>query len=300
MYLRVLGTAGGGGYPQWNCSCRLCSLARQGDPRVRARTHACLAVSGTGKKWYLVNATPDVRLQIESFPSLHPGPGVRETPLAGVLLTDAELDHTIGLLILREGSPLDVYGSQEVLATLTDFFPVRRILQSYTPLSWHPVTPGEPFFLDGDRLRVQSFRVGCKKPRYAAHAGGEGTWVTGYRFEDMETKGVAVYAPSVESWDESLVRQMAGADCVLLDGTFWTEDEMIQAGAGSLTAREMGHLPISGPEGTASHLSLLEAKRRIYIHINNTNPVLDEESPESRFLAEEGIEVGWDGMEVEV
>jgi pyrroloquinoline quinone biosynthesis protein B len=257
-------------------------------------------VSATGKNWYLVNATPDVRFQIESYIALHPGPGLRETPIRGILLTDAELDHTIGLLILREGIALDIYASPAILAALVEAFPIRRMIQSYAPFRWLAFSPHEPFLLDDGKLRVQGFRLGVKRPRYTIGSPIDGDWVVGYRFEDVETKGVAVYAPALEGWSHELDAELARADCVFVDGTFWTEDEMIQAGASSLTARAMGHIPISGVGGSAERLSSLSAKRKIYVHINNTNPILDEESPEHRFLADRGIEVGWDGMDVEV
>ncbi len=257
-------------------------------------------MSATGKNWHLVNATPDIRFQIESYSALHPGPSLRETPLRGILLTDAELDHTIGLLVLREGTPLNIYGSPAILTALAEAFPIRRILQSYAAFRWQEAKPNEVFLIDDGGLRVQAFRVGVKCPRYTAGWKIDGDWVMGYRFEDLETKGIAVYAPAIERWSPELTRALARADCAFVDGTFWTDDEMIQAGAGQLTAREMGHLPISGAGGSAEHLSALAVKRKVYIHMNNTNPVLYEDSEEHRFLLDRGIDVGWDGMDVEV
>jgi pyrroloquinoline quinone biosynthesis protein B len=257
-------------------------------------------VSANGRNWYLVNATPDVRFQIESFSALHPGPGPRETPLQGVLLTDAEVDHTLGLLILREGTPLDIYGSAAIIASLRGQFPIRRIIQSYTEFHWHEVRPDKSFLLDGDRLQARAFRAGVKSPRYCSGLHLSGDWVVAYRFEDLKTNGVAVYAPAIENWNHALAAELDNAACAFLDGTFWSDDEMIQAGVGQVTALEMGHLPIAGANGSLEHLSGLRLKRKIYIHINNTNPILDEGSPERRFLDRLGIEVGWDGMDVEV
>lgn len=303
MYVRVLGTAAGGGYPQWNCACRLCRRVRSEATGLRARLHASLALSVTGNRWYLVNATPDVRFQIEAHPALHPGPNPRETPVGGVFLTDAELDHALGLLILREGAPLQVYGSRAVLEALADAFPVRRILASYAPFSWLEVKVDEPLLLDRGRLRVRAFRAGVKKPRYVTSSEiveSEDDWVLGYRFEDPESRGAVVYAPGVEQWTAALAAELEGADVVFLDGTLWAEDELAAMGVGNLTARQMGHLPIGGPEGSAQHLRSLPARRKVYVHINNTNPVLDEGSEERRRLENWGIEIGFDGMELEV
>jgi pyrroloquinoline quinone biosynthesis protein B len=262
--------------------------------------HACLAVSAAGNHWYLLNATPDVRFQIESFPQLYPGPGPRQTPVRGVLLTDAELDHTLGLLILREGASLEVLATTTVLAALSKAFPVRHILHSYAPFRWQEVKPGEAFLLDEGRIRVQGFRLGLKQPRYVTSSKMDGDWVIGYRFKDLASGGVAVYAPAIEAWTHELDAQLSGAQCAFIDGTFWTDDEMIQIGASGLTAREMGHLKISGAGGSAERLAALPIPRRVYVHVNNTNPILDDESPESRLLTSLGIEVGWDGMEMEV
>jgi pyrroloquinoline quinone biosynthesis protein B len=259
-----------------------------------------LAVSAAGKHWYLLNATPDVRFQIESFPQLYPGPGLRQTPVRGVLLTDAELDHTLGLLILREGASLEVLATTTVLAALAEAFPVRHILYSYASFRWQEVKPGEALLLDEGRLRAQGFRLGVKQPRYATGSNIDGDWVIGYRFKDLESGGVAVYAPAIEAWTNELEAQLSGAQCAFIDGTFWTEDEMIQVGASPLTAREMGHLQISGPGGSAERLAALPIPRKVYLHINNTNPILDDESPERRLLTSMGLEVGWDGMEIEV
>jgi pyrroloquinoline quinone biosynthesis protein B len=257
-------------------------------------------VSAAGNHWYLLNATPDVRFQIESFPQLYPGPGLRETPVRGVLLTDAELDHTLGLLILREGTSLEVFATGVVLTALATPFPIRQILHSYAPFRWQEVKPGEAFLLDEGRLRVYGFRLGVKQPRYLPSPKMDGDWVIGYRFEDLGSGGVAVYAPAIEAWTNELDAQLSGAQCAFIDGTFWTDDEMIQIGASPLTASEMGHLQISGAGGSAERLATLPIPRKVYLHINNTNPILDDESPERDLLTSMGIEVGWDGMEMEV
>ncbi|MFF0794529.1 pyrroloquinoline quinone biosynthesis protein PqqB [Streptomyces spiralis] len=298
MFIHCLGAAAGGGYPQWNCACAGCRKARA-KPEL-ATTHAGLAVSGGGEQWFLLNATPDVHHQIAADPCLHPGPGIRTTPVAGVLLTDAEFDHTIGLLMLREESSLTVYGTYPVLEALSQCFPVRGLLSDYADLSWSLVDIGKPLDLD-DRLRVTAFLTGSKPPRYVGRSRLLGSeWEVGFRLEDKVTGGVLVYAPTLPRWDGTFAEQAASADCVFLDGTFWTDDEMSCQGAGNRTGRSMGHMPISGDGGSARALAELPAKRKIYTHINNTNPILDEGSKERRWLTALGIEVGRGGLEVEI
>lgn len=261
--------------------------------------HAGLAVSGTGERWFLLNATPDVHHQIEADRRLHPGPGVRDTPVAGVLLTDAEFDHTIGLLVLREGSSLRVLGTAEVMSALTDHFPVRGLLRDYAALSWETIDIGCPVDLD-ERLRVTAFRAGTKAPRYVPGPRRAGDWEIGYRLQDPVNGTVAVYAPVVPEWTHAIVDQLADADCVFVDGTFWTDDEMARAGTGERTGRSMGHLPVGGADGSAAALAALRVPRKIYIHVNNTNPMLDTASAQRRELDELGIEVAWAGLEVEL
>lgn len=297
MFVHCLGVAAGGGYPQWNCACAGCRKARA-KPET-ATTHAGIAISGTGERWFLLNATPDVHHQIAADPALHPGPGVRETPVAGVLLTDAEFDHTIGLLMLREESTLTVYGTAPVLEALTSSFPVRELLGDYAHFSWSRLDIGTPLDLD-DRVRVTPFLTGSKPPRYVGKARPSSEWEVGFRLEDTVTRGTVVYAPTLPRWDEKFAEQVASADCVFLDGTFWTDDEMSGRGAGSRTGRSMGHMPVSGADGSARSLAALGAKRKIYTHINNTNPILDDESPERQWLTSLGVEVGRAGLEVEV
>lgn len=261
--------------------------------------HAGLAVSGTGERWFLLNATPDVHRQIEADPALHPGPGVRATPLAGVLLTDAEFDHTIGLLVLREGSSLTVYATAPVLAALTGQFPVRGLLERYADIEWTVLEPGGSVSLD-ERLEVTPFALGTKPPRYLTSPTPDDRWVVGYRLVDRTSGAVVVYAPAVAEWDDTLEAELTSADCVFVDGTFWTDDEMRRAGTGTRSGAEMGHLPVSGVHGSMHYLAELRARRRIYIHVNNTNPILDENSVERRALSDRGIEVGWAGLEIEL
>lgn len=297
MRIRILGASAGGGLPQWNCACPNCRKARSGDPAVRPRTNDSLAVTVDGRAWVLLNASPDISQQIEAAPELRAGQAVRGSPIQGVLLTDAELDHTAGLLQLRQSAALSVWAPTAVLAALERSFPVRRIVKPFADYRWEELRPRESFPLFEGRVRVCAFALGSKPPRYAD---GSGNWVVGYRLEDTATGGVAVYAPGVELWTDELERQLAGADCLLVDGTFWRADELQTLGISAMSAADMGHLAVSGPGGTLERLIRLPIRRRIYIHINNTNPMLDENSPERRELETLGIEVGHDGMELEV
>ena len=306
MFLKILGSAAGGGFPQWNCACPNCQRARSGDQHVHARMHNSLAVSADGKTWFLINATPDISQQIESHPAMHPGPSLRSIPIEGIRRTDAELDHTIGILSLRESAELEVYAASPVLNALIEAFPIRRILEPYAKLRWNEVKSGEPFHILEGKLTIRPFFLGCKPPRYASvklnkdEERNDIAWVIGYRLEDPLTGGVAVYAPCVESWTDELDKQLEGADCIFIDGTFWHADELRHLGVSALSAIDMGHVPIEGSNGSLHRLAKISAQRKIYTHINNTNPILDEESNESRILKEHGIEVGYDGLELEV
>jgi pyrroloquinoline quinone biosynthesis protein B len=297
VFARVLGVAAGGGFPQWNCACRQCAAARAG--RVPAAPHAALAVSADGRAWHLVNATPDVAAQIEAAPPLHPGPGARETPVAGVVLTDAEFDHTIGLLVLREGSALDVYGTPPVLRCLEHDFPVRRLVADYAAFRWHPVEPDVTFELC-DGLRVTLFPVADKPPRYTGRKDPEPGMVAGCRVEDPVTGGRLVWAPQIGRMDGRLRAELDAADCALADGTFWTEHEMAEAGVGATPAAAMGHLPLAGPDGLAAGLAGTKAGRKLLVHVNNTNPVHDPSGPERRALADLGVEVAHAGLTLEL
>jgi pyrroloquinoline quinone biosynthesis protein B len=271
------------------------------DPaRARPRTHCSLAFSGAGDEWYLIGAGPDIRLQVEAFSKLHPGPGPRQTPIRGVLLANAELDHTTGLLVLREGATYDVYGTEAVLTALSEAFPIRRVTRPYASIRWIALWPGRAMSLEGGRLQFSAFPLGGKPPRYAADYPIGGDWVVGYRIVDTDTGGVSVFAPSVDRWTTELEAALTGADCAFVDGTFWLEDEMAATGTGLGTATAMGHVPIGGKQGSAERLAASPAGRKVYVHMNNTNPILDEGAVEREQLRALGIEVGHDGMEVTV
>lgn len=290
MKVILLGTAAGGGYPQWNCACGQC--ARAGEDSSPARSHDCVAVSGDGRSWFLLNAGPDIRGQVLATPELSAGPGPRETPLRGALLTDAELDHALGLLQLREAQGgLRVRGPHAVLHALREGFPLRVITDSYGGWEWLPAEP--EFGLDG--LRVRTLPVGVKQPKYARGLTVDGPWVVAYRVEDARTGAAFVYAPCLAEWPEGFDAFVAGAAYALVDGTFYAADEMsgaTAAGVSSGAQRRMGHLPI------VDSLPLLRAHPGVqwaYTHLNNTNPVLCTSSPEHAAVLAAGVQLPLDG-----
>jgi pyrroloquinoline quinone biosynthesis protein B len=251
---------------------------------VPARTQDCLAVHADDG-WYLVNASPDIRAQVLAAAMLAPGPGPRDTPLRGALLTDAELDHTIGLLMLREGGGLRVSAPPAVLAALG---PVRDTVDRYGAWSWSSTVelPG---------LSVTTFAVSDKKPRYAASLTDAGPWVVAYRIADPATGGALVYAPCLRTWPAGFDEFVDGASCVLLDGTFFAPAEMAGAGTSTAAQRAMGHVPIDGPDGSLVRIAEHPGTRWCYTHLNNTNPVLDRRSREYGIVRDAGVELPFDG-----
>ena len=295
MRVLLLGTAAGGGFPQWNCACRLCSACRAGDPAVPARTQDCLAVSPDGTDWYLVNASPDIRAQIHATPRLAAGPGPRDTPLRGALLTDAELDHTLGLMLLREGGGLKVWAPSSVLSALGENFPIRDTVARYGDWDWHSTVavPG---------LSVSVFAVSDKRPKYARESTVDGPWVVAYRIADPATDGALVYAPCLREWPEGFDEFVDGASCVLLDGTFFSPREMAGTGTSTAAQQAMGHIPIDGADGSLARIrrSGSSGTRWFYTHLNNTNPVLDRNSPEFDLVRAAGADVPLDGTEIAI
>ncbi|XVS65210.1 pyrroloquinoline quinone biosynthesis protein PqqB [Actinosynnema sp. CA-299493] len=287
----VLGTAAGGGVPQWNCACGPCTAVRAGV--LPARTQDAVAVSGNGVDWWLVNASPDIGAQLAATPALAPGPGPRDTPVRGVLLTDAELDHTLGLAVLRGAPGLRVHAPATVLHALA---PTRAVLAAYGEWSWRPVEPERAFALTGG-IEVTAFPVSGKRPRYAADPPAAGHWVVAYRFRDPATGGVLLYAPCLASWPAGFDALVAEADVVLLDGTFHAPSEMGAATGRPSGQAAMGHLPIAH---SLPELRGHPATRRIYTHLNNTNPVLDPTSPEHAEVTGAGVEVVADGTVIDL
>jgi pyrroloquinoline quinone biosynthesis protein B len=295
VWLRVLGSAAGGGSPQWNCGCPVCAAVRSaGGP---ARSQSSVAVSADRHRWFLINASPDVRTQIEAFPGLHTHDD-RTTPLEAVLLTDAELDHTLGLLLLREARALALYATPAVHKTLCDGSGVLRTLERYCPVEWRAVVPGADMPL-ADGLSCRAFDVPTTK-RARFGPGEDHGRVVGYRLTDERSGGTLVYLPGVQALTPALRAEMEGCDCLLIDGTCWRDDELMRLGLAGKTSRGMGHLPIDGPDGSLAQLPSLGIGRTIFVHMNNTNPILLEDAPERRIVEDSGMEVAVDGLEVEV
>ena len=299
--LKVLGSAAGGGFPQWNCNCTNCDGVRRGAVSAMPRTKSSIALTENGLDWLLVNASPDILAQIRATPALQPARERRDTGIAAVLLMDAQIDHVTGLLMLRENSRrLPLYATAPVLADLSDALPLSRVLSHYCGLEPHPLP------LDGKPLRIAPLQratitpvpLDSKAPPYSPnrHAPRRGDNI-GLRIETAAGRRV-FYAPGLGQVTAELMEELRGADIVLVDGTFWTDDEMLRHGLSNKTAAEMGHLALSGAGGMIEVLDALPASRKILIHINNTNPILDDRSPQSRHLRAHGIEVAWDGMEI--
>jgi pyrroloquinoline quinone biosynthesis protein B len=301
----VLGAAAGGGFPQWNSNAEACRRARAGDPRAARRTQASLAVSGDGKRWFLINASPDLREQIQARVVLHPKRGLRSSPIEGVILTGADVDAIAGLLHMRERQAFTLYGSDRVLGVLKAN-PIFNVLseecvrREAVPLA----RPFEPRHVDGSGsgLQVELFDVPGKVALYL-ETGSSPQELAG---KTGDTVGVEiraadkrlVYVPGCAAMTEGLKRRLAGASAVLFDGTLWRDDEMIRAGLGPKTGKRMGHMSISGPDGTVAAFRGIPVARKILVHINNSNPILLDDSAERRALDEEGWEVAYDGMEV--
>jgi pyrroloquinoline quinone biosynthesis protein B len=273
----------------------VCEAARAGE-RARPRTQSSLAVRGAAGPWFLVNASPDLRQQLESLDA--PGAGeVRTAPIAGVLLTDAEIDHTAGLLLLREAAaPVRVFGTAGVERALTDGYPVLPMLARYSGAEWRTLESGRPQALDGSSLVVEPFATGGDAPRYL----GPDAELEASGLVFTEAGRAVTYVPGLARWDDDVIARLAASDLVLVDGTFWHDDDLARQGISDRTARDMGHTPLAGPGGTLDVLAALERPRKVLVHINNTNPILLEDSPERAQVVRAGVEVAYDGLEAEL
>ncbi len=290
----VLGSAAGGAFPQWNCRCSVCALAWAGDSRVRPRTQAGLAVSAGDGRWTLLNAAPELLQQIRATPVLHPVDGLRGSPIDAVVLTGGEIDQIAGLLSLRESTPFTLYATPSSHAAVA----ANAMFSAMTTVTRRAVNPGERFMLAGG-IAAQLFTVPGKVPLYLEgedpELGAESAANVGI---ELSRDGARlVFVPGAAAVTPAMRERFAGADAVLFDGTLFTDDEMIRSGTGQKTGRRMGHMPIDGGDGTLAALAGLRA-RRIFIHINNTNPVLIDGSPERRTVETAGWQVAEDGMEI--
>jgi pyrroloquinoline quinone biosynthesis protein B len=304
--IRVLGSAAGGGFPQWNCNCPNCGGLRRGTLRARPRTQSSIIVSGgSDVSWALVNASPDILLQLRSHPVLQPGRQIRDTAIAGIVLVDGQVDHTTGLYMLREArQPWNLWCTDSAHADLTRGNPVLGVLSHYCGIDRRRIElDGRSFEVDGvDGIEWRAIPVASKPAPYSPNRESP---VPGDNIALVMTDSVTgrsvLYAPGLGAIDEDIRRVMSTATCVLVDGTFWSDDEMIALGVSSKRARDIGHLPQSGPGGMLEWLARLPpTTRKVLIHINNTNPILDEDSPQRAELARHGVEVAWDGMEIEL
>ena len=298
MQIRILGSAAGGGFPQWNCNCAGCQATRSGG--VHQRSQSSLAVRDSSGDWFLVNASPDVRQQLERLRDLSPS-SIRSSPIAGVLLSDAEIDHTAGLTILRESNePLQIYGTNTVRQALTEGFSLLRVLKDYCGVEWSAIEPGSVVNIATESsLEVEAFSLPGTPPKYMPSA-TQGDWVVGFTFRDRISGGIATYAPALAELTPSIIARFESSDCILVDGTFWQDDELVKLGMSTRTALTMGHLPLSGESGSLHRLSKLSPSRKIFTHINNTNPILIDNSPERRIVEAAGMEVGYDGLTIEL
>jgi len=304
--IRVLGSAAGGGFPQWNCNCRNCAGLRSGTVRTRARTQSSIAVTGSaGAEWALVNASPDILAQLQASPALQPGRSIRDSAIAAIVIVDGQVDHTTGLYMLREAvRPWPIWCTDSAYADLTQGNPVLAVLSYYCGVDRHRIDlDGDGFVIDRvDGVRWQALPVAGKPAPYSPNRESPvpGDNIALVMADDVSGRA-AFYAPGLGAIDERVWRSMQAAACVLVDGTFWTDDEMVRLGISRKHAREIGHLPQSGAGGMLEWLERLPAAtRKILIHVNNTNPILDEASAERAELERRGIEVAFDGMEIEL
>jgi pyrroloquinoline quinone biosynthesis protein B len=310
MVIKVLGSAAGGGFPQWNCNGRNSTDVRQGKGGLAPRSQASVAVSADGRQWVLLNAAPDLRQQINDTPELYPHPneGPRNSPIKAVVLTNGDVDAIVGLLCLREGQPLTIYGTARVLDVLAsnsvfdvlDARLVKRVVMAYD----------RPFAVEGPAgpvgMTIEPFPVPGKVPLYLEDekaGAGFGTQegdTTGLKVIDAASGHYFFYIPGCAKLDDALRARIKGAPLLFFDGTLYTNDEMIAQGLLNKTGDRMGHMNMSGSAGSIEQIAPLDIGRKIFIHINNSNPALREDSPERAAIETAGWEVSYDGMEVRV
>ncbi len=308
MFVNLLGSAAGGGFPQWNCGCRNCSAFRAGTFHGKPRTQTQVAVSSDGASWFLLNASPDLRLQIESTAQLHPQTKGRSSPIAGVVLTSADIDAVAGLLSLRELQPLQVYCTLSLRRILRDDNSMFTMLnRTRHQASWIEILQNDEFQLAtatgaDSALLCRAISIRSQYPVYVSPSLRTRLSPSEASLALFLSSGVSTlgFVPATPHIDDPLLDLLDQCDVILFDGTFWTDDELIKIQGRGATAKEMGHIPVSGPDGSLRRLANLKKPRKIYLHINNTNPMLDESSPEYREVRDAGWEIAEDGRQIQL
>ncbi len=312
MLVRVLGSAAGGGFPQWNCACPNCSSLRAGTFHGQGRTQTQLAITADFETWFLLGASPDLRTQIESTPGLHPRRATnvtRHSPIAGAVLLNADIDHVLGLLLLRELQPLRVYATKSVRRIVTKDNSMFAMLQRVpNQVSWIEFAPGASFTLsdaegEDSGLRCRTLPLGTHFPAYVSAPRRSQLSPLesslGAIIESTSGKRLA-FMPAIPRLEANLIKQFESCDVIFIDGTFWSADELIRIQGSAQSAWDMGHVPVSSSEGSLAKLAHVRHPRKIYVHINNTNPMLNEDSPEYRQVREAGWEIAEDGWQFEL
>jgi len=308
MFLfKMLGTAAGGGVPQWNCACHLCTLSRTSPQDIKPRLQLQAIVSGDGEGWFLLNASPDLRFQIESNPELQPTPehGRRNTPIRGIVLTSADLDQVLGVLLLREFQPLTLYATALVRKTLeaNSFF--RMLHRVPNQLTWVEILPSQSFPLGDSGIQCTPIPLEGSLPFYArdldtGEAGQASIGLLLEAPESLESKARRIaYTPAVPEITDDLRKIYGTCNAILVDGTFWSDAELSRTHSGTPLARAIGHVPLSGDDGTIALLKTIDFPRKVFVHINNTNPILDPRSPEHKAVVDAGWQVAYDGWQLD-
>lgn len=301
MRVKILGSAAGGGFPQWNCSCANCHRLRKGSFKGTARTQAQLAWTSAPDQWTLLNASPDLRFQIEATRELWPREGMRHSPIRHVIVPSGEVDQTLGLLMLREFHSFCIHTTSSIRRILTEDNSIFGVLARFAgQVCWNDIPLDQPFCAGGARLEVLSLSgsfPGFVSPSRLAEL-NPAEAVIGLLISPEAGGGTLAFLPGAADVSDALLERLQTCDVVLFDGTFWSDEEPSHIPGVTRTARQMGHLPVSGSGGSLERLAALRRARKIYIHINNTNPILDEESREHRMVRDAGWEVAWDGMEM--
>ncbi|HEY6879477.1 MAG TPA: pyrroloquinoline quinone biosynthesis protein PqqB [Polyangiales bacterium] len=306
MHIRILGSAAGGGFPQWNCACANCDDVRRGRPGLTRRTQDSIAVSADGNDWFLFNASPDLLQQLATTSALWPR-APRHTPLAGILLGNGDLDHILGLFSLRESTPLVLYATDAVRQGLEEqnaiFWTLKRFPEQ---MQWRRLQIDEPISLHGAHgaasgLVVTPFAAAGKRPLHLERRDPDTVGTpednVGFEIHDTQRDKRCLYLSAAVSLS-GLLPRIERADVLLFDGTFWTSDELIALGLGTSRAEDMAHLPVGGTHGSLAQLARISGVRKVFTHINNTNPMLRVGSPEQRSVLAAGVEIAYDGMEI--